>query len=84
MTRLLFALALSLAAPSAWAVDGFAPNLDQIADRIGLDDTQTDSVEQILYDHELALVDLKAEVQRAQLEVKHLLGADAPDRKVVL
>jgi Spy/CpxP family protein refolding chaperone len=72
---------------SVFATPAFAdptPNFDLVAEKLGLDDAQQSKVSEILYEHELERIDLKSAVERAEVELRHLLDADTPDRKKAL
>lgn len=79
MRPLLLALALSLFAPVAHAGD----RMDEIADELGLDATQRAAVEEIVYSSQRARVDARAKLKRAELDLKHALGAATLDEKAV-
>ena len=54
------------------------------ADDINLTDTQREQLEQLMVDHQLARVEMKARVEKAQIQVKALMrDMDAPENEVM-
>ncbi len=70
----------SFAAAQALASGRFA----EVADRLGLDAGQRTKVSDAVYAANTSKADIDARVEKARLEVRHLLGAETPDDKGVL
>ncbi len=51
----------------------------EIAQQIGLSETQINQIEQTFYNHRLQLIDLNADVQRNEARLQPLMEADAVD-----
>lgn len=82
--RVLLAVLLVAAAP-AYALDMPRPNdFEAIGDRLGLSDDQRAKVSDIVYDYQTRQVDLRAKVDKAEIELARVLDAEKPDDKAVL
>ena len=51
---------------------------------LNLTDAQKDQMEQLSYDHQSRMIDLKAQVEKAQLDKRHAMNTDSPDKARVL
>lgn len=51
-----------------------------IAEQLKLTDEQRKAMDQILYDHRAKLIDLRADLEKAELAMQPLMSADQPDR----
>lgn len=58
-------------------------NNPRMIDRLKLTDDQRKAMDQILYQHREKLIDLQANLQRAELAMEPLMGADQPDRAAI-
>ena len=56
------------------------PNLVQ---QLSLTDDQRKAMDGILQDHKMKLIDLRANLQKAELELGPMMKADTPDRKAI-
>ncbi len=54
-------------------------NNPRMIERLKLTDDQRKAMDQILYDHRAKLIDLSANLQRAELAMEPLMSADQPD-----
>lgn len=80
-------LALMLSLPSLALAGG--PDLPppgaflRVAAEIGLSEGQSRQVQDIIFQHESALVDIDARLQRAELEMRHYMMAETLDEKAI-
>jgi len=58
-------------------------NNPRMIERLKLTDDQRKAMDQILFDHREKLIDLKANLERAELAMQPLLSADQPDRPAI-
>ena len=59
---------------------GFAGLLNPaVQEEIGLTDDQIEKITNIITDHQLAMIDLRADLGKKRLELNELLAADKPD-----
>ncbi|MFY9853921.1 MAG: Spy/CpxP family protein refolding chaperone [Terracidiphilus sp.] len=59
-------------------------NNPRVAERLKLTDEQRKDFDNILLEHREKLIDLRASLQKAELELEPLMGADQPDETKVL
>lgn len=59
-------------------------NSQQIIDRLKLSDDQRKAFDQILLDHREKLIDLRANVEKAELELEPLVRDDQPNESAIL
>jgi Spy/CpxP family protein refolding chaperone len=64
--------------------DGMMRRWTQIAQDLGLDDKQRDSIQKLYYESRMARVDLQAKEERARIDLERLMMADTLDEKAVL
>ena len=62
----------------------FMANFSQISTEIGLSADQQAKIKELFYSSQKDAIDLQAQAQRAQLELKHAMDADTPDEKAVM
>lgn len=62
----------------------FMNNFSQIATEIGLSTDQQAKIKELFYNSQKDAIDLQAQAQRAQLDLRHAMDADTPDEKVVM
>jgi Spy/CpxP family protein refolding chaperone len=90
MTTLLLSVLLSLTAPAAaddtlGAANSLASGrFEEIAAQLELSAAQRKTVTDAVYTANTAKIDLEARVEKARLEVRHLLAAEPLDEKAVL
>lgn len=90
MTTLLLSVLLSLTAPAAaddtvGAANSLASGrFAEIAAQLDLSAAQRKTVTDAVYTANTAKIDLEARVEKARLEVRHLLAAEPLDEKAVL
>jgi Spy/CpxP family protein refolding chaperone len=90
MRALLLSLLFVASAP-AWAGDDdldatrvfSSGKFDAVAVELGLDADQRKAITDAVYQANSAKVDIDARVEKARLELRHLLGADTLDEKAV-
>lgn len=58
-------------------------NNPRMIDRLKLTDEQRKDMDQILYQHREKLIDLQANLERAELAMQPLMSADQPDRAAI-
>lgn len=58
-------------------------NNPRIVDRLKLTDDQRKAMDQILLDHREKLIDLRANLQKAELALEPLMGADTPNDSAI-
>lgn len=58
-------------------------NSQRMIDLLKLTDDQRKAMDQIFYDHRAKLIDLHANLQKAELAMQELMGADQPDQKAM-
>ena len=58
-------------------------NNQRMVDQLKLTDDQRKGMDQIFYDHRAKLIDLQANLQKAELAMQPLMSADSPDRKAM-
>lgn len=76
----LLALGLALATPAHAGDDG---RFEEIAAEVGLSAAQRTAVSDILYKARQARIDIKARLDRAELDLRHALTAPTLDEKAV-
>lgn len=76
----LLALGLALAAPAHAGDDA---RFEEIAAEVGLSAAQKTTVSDILYKSRQARIDIKARLERAELDLRHALTAPTLDEKAV-
>jgi periplasmic protein CpxP/Spy len=59
-------------------------NNPRIADRLKLTDDQRKAMDAIMQDHKMILVDLHANLEKAELEMEPLMKADQPNESAIL
>jgi Spy/CpxP family protein refolding chaperone len=59
-------------------------NNPKIADRLKLTDDQRKAMDGILQQHRMKLIDLRANVEKAELEMQPLMRADEPNESAIL
>ncbi|HEX4030970.1 MAG TPA: Spy/CpxP family protein refolding chaperone [Terracidiphilus sp.] len=59
-------------------------NNPRIADRLKLTDDQRKAMDAIMQDHKVTLVDLHANLEKAELEMEPLMKADQPNESAIL
>ncbi len=90
MTTLLLSVLLSLTAPAAaddtlGAANSLASGrFEEIAAQLELSAAQRKTVTDAVYTANTAKIDLEARVEKARLDVRHLLAAEPLDEKAVL
>ena len=90
MTTLLLSVLLSLTAPAAaddtlGAANSLASGrFEEIAAQLELSAAQRKTLTDAVYSANTAKIDLEARVEKARLEVRHLLAAEPLDEKAVL
>lgn len=65
-------------------VEGRWWNNPRIIERLKLTDDQRKAFDQILLDHREKLIDLRANVQKAELSMEPLVGSDQPNESAIL
>ncbi len=73
MTAILIAVFLS---PVAFSQQGEGLNLKRLQNKLNLTDTQKDQIEKLQLDHQKAIVDLKANLEKARLELKEITSKE--------
>lgn len=58
-------------------------NNQRMVDQLKLTDEQRKAMDQIFYDHRAKLIDLQANLQKAELAMQPLMSADKPDQKAM-
>jgi periplasmic protein CpxP/Spy len=58
-------------------------NNPRISEQLKLTDDQRKAMDQILYDHRAKLIDLHANLEKAELAMQQLMSADQPDQKAM-
>lgn len=58
-------------------------NNPNVVQKLSLSDDQRKAMDGILQDHKMKLIDLRANLQRAEVEMGPLMKADAPDEKAI-
>ena len=58
-------------------------NNQNMIDKLKLTDDQRKSMDQIFYDHRTKLIDLRANLEKAELAMQPLMAADQPDQKAM-
>ena len=58
-------------------------NNPRMIEQLKLTDDQRKAMDQILYDHRAKLIDLQANLERAELDMEPLMSADQPDQKAM-
>ena len=56
----------------------------RLADEIGLDNAQIDKIKTAIYDHQMAMVDARADAKKAQIEVRTLMHDDDASEAMVM
>jgi periplasmic protein CpxP/Spy len=59
-------------------------NNPKIVEKLKLTDDQRKAMDGILQDHRVTLIDLHANVEKAEVEMEPLMGADAPNEAAIL
>ncbi len=63
----------------------FRPELlEKLADKIGADTQTVTKIKDLVYNANKQVIDLKAEMERNQLEMRRLMDQEAPDEKVIM
>ena len=63
---------------------GMSCGIMQHADKLGLTTEQQDKIKKIHFEAKKEAIKLKAEIELAKLELKHMMMADTPDEKEIL
>ena len=58
-------------------------NNQKMIDKLKLSDDQRKAMDQIYYDHRAKLIDVQANLQKAELAMQPLMSADQPDQKAM-
>ena len=58
-------------------------NNQRMIDQLKLTDDQRKAMDQIFYDHRTKLIDLHANLEKAELSMQELMAADQPDQKAM-
>jgi Spy/CpxP family protein refolding chaperone len=58
-------------------------NNQKMIDKLKLTDDQRKAMDQIYYDHRAKLIDVQANLQKAELAMQPLMSADQPDQKAM-
>lgn len=58
--------------------------IGEVASELGISDDKLKQIKEMVYEANRKVVDLRADVQRARLELQHLMNADEPDKAKVL
>ena len=80
---LILAFTLPTFAQRGSARDGAGPGKEGRLQELQLTDEQEDRMQDLRYDHAKILIDLKADLKTAQLELKRLKQADEPIKKKI-
>ncbi len=80
---LIMVLALPTFAQKRSLKDGSGPGKEDKFQKLQLTDEQEDQMESLRYDHEKILIELKADLKTAQLDLKKLKRADEPNKKKI-
>lgn len=79
---LIVGVASAVALPAGLALAGEgAAKFAQMADAIGLSADQREKASEILQDYQMAQIDSKAKVEKARLELRHIVDAEVVDEK---
>ena len=54
-----------------------------MADKLGLDDKQKDQISKLQEDNRLAMIDKRAELEKAQVKLHSMMKNDAPDKEIL-
>ncbi|SYZ74291.1 exported hypothetical protein [Candidatus Zixiibacteriota bacterium] len=54
-----------------------------MADKLGLDDKQKDQIMKLQEDHRLAMIDKRAELEKAQVKLRSMMTNNAPDKDIL-
>ena len=73
MTTILIAVFLS---PAAFSQQREELNLKRLESKLNLTDTQKDQIEKLRLDHQKAMIDLKANLEKARLELREITSKD--------
>ena len=56
----------------------------EVVQKVGLSDTQVQKIEQIFQDHRMRLIDIRANLERAELTLQPMIESDNPDETAVM
>lgn len=73
MTTLLIAVCFS---PAAFSQQREGLNMKRLESKLNLTDTQKDQIEKLRLDHQKAMIDLKANLEKARLELREITSKD--------
>lgn len=63
---------------------GLMANFAAVSQELGLSEDQKTKIKDLFYASQKEAIDLRAQAQRAQLDLRHAMGQDTPDEKAVL